>query len=351
MEDYRMTVLRLIVLPLIYAGWQIGNRVLQRHGRIRENRSLEKRLMGIVMAIVIAVIGTVAILRFTIDLETLLPPFVRMHATHFKWWGVECLLALAFGFSWGIYRLEERKFRIRLLITGLLAAFAVGLGDREYTRPIWERCREIEKNGVIFQSTPSTCGPAAMANLLRRLGRKASERDLAHAGRTRRTGTTGDELLRAAERFFPDLKAAWLKPTLTEIEQAGVPCVLSLDEVHFITLIGKRGHLFETIDPSVGYCLMKEKDLLAEWDGKALFIAPAAFDFTLAPGNEDLRLPAILEAVQYPLPAGDPPTRYTEHAAAHMGQYIGQSGPVTLNPFLNLRLLWKKTEPADLPLP
>jgi predicted double-glycine peptidase len=285
-----MLALKLIFIPLFIIFYAAGKIALKKYGSVTADRAAGRKINLAVFSIFILCVALAAFIRLTFDIELMLPQIIRIHATHFKWFGIEVLFACMIGFAAGLYSREPLNIKRKLYITAAILSVMILYFEFFYTRPIYAVCKDRLKDGFVMQSFQSTCGPSALANLFIIHGVKISESEAARAARTRYTGTTGDELAIAAAALNKNYYAHYFKMAFEDIEKIDLPCVLSFNEEHFVTYSGKRRHLCEYIDPSIGICLAKKEDLIKEWDNKALYIYPKDFAFSLKKGGSDERL-------------------------------------------------------------
>lgn len=342
-----MLALKLLFIPLFFFARRTGLRVLRVFGIERLDAKANRTIGLLILLFVSGAVILAAAARLLFDLEPWLPPFARMHATHLKWFLAQGVFVIAFGVAYGAFSLDTPKRRERLSVVSLALFGAFLLLERRYTRPVYEACADRVEAGVTRQTFESTCGPASLCNLLREFGVEARERDAARIARTRPTGTTGDELARAVPLLAPGFRARYFKLDLPAMERVGLPCVLSFGEEHFVTWLSRRAHLHVYIDPSVGRCMYKDADLLAEWDGKTLYILPEPFDIELEFGARHPDLPALRKALagagQAAADPGAPAgtdgdladagfvARYRAFAAAE-----GLPAPARVDPYVNL---------------
>lgn len=343
-----MLLLKLFFIPAFLAGFLTGKSILKRYGRPADTPGLGFKIGLGLVGVFVAFVALAAFVRLTFDIEIYLPTFMRINATHFKWFGVELLFSAFVGFVYGVYYLEPRAMKIRLLITVLILFAAIGCGENHYTRPIFDSCQDRRENGIILQSYPSTCGPASLANLMMLFGKNVCEKDIARIARTRLTGTTGDELAIAARSEEFGMHARYFKVPLEMVEALGLPCVLSFGEVHFVTYIQRRGHLYEYIDPSTGLLMAKKNDLIREWDGKSLFVFDEKFDFRMTPGESGREIIPIKKALAKIYPGGGETSEikmdeiYDPGTAALVDRFR-KDNPIAagtgLEPYINLLIL------------
>lgn len=123
------------------------------------------------------------------------------------------------------------------------------------------------RDGVCLQSTPSTCGPAALATVISDLGGNTGEEELAKAAHTYDHGTEAWYLARAARvrgydvRF--DIGSGGFHP------DGGLPAVVGVmigARGHFIAVLGREGEKFIVGDPLVGRELLTLEQMEQRWD-------------------------------------------------------------------------------------
>jgi ABC-type bacteriocin/lantibiotic exporter with double-glycine peptidase domain len=122
---------------------------------------------------------------------------------------------------------------------------------------------------MVLQSTPYTCMPAAIANILRRHGITKTEAELALLMGTSQEGTSTGRAalelqrlgLKATKKSVPDRNVAALVP----------PAILLMDsDAHVVVYFGLSNQLAQILDPSSGWRAYKMTQLAARWTGRAL---------------------------------------------------------------------------------
>ena len=358
-----MLGLKALFIPAYLAARGAGRLLLARFGIRALDRWAQRLIGGLLVALVAGACLLAAAARLLFDLEPILPPFARIHATHFKWFLAEGIFVIAAGVAAGALSIDTPRRRQKLAAVSLALFCLFLFFERRYTRPVWEACLDRVEGGVTRQTFESTCGPASLCNLMREFGVELRERDAARVARTRPTGTTGDELALALPALAPGFSARYFKLTLSDVERIGLPGVLSFGEVHFVVWLGRRGHLHDYIDPSVGRCLYKEQDLLAEWDGKVLYAYPAPFDFTAGAGERHPGVPPLKAALALalaadPLPGAAAPASAGDDLVdpAFLAAYrrfverSGMAAPPALDPLANL-LVYSRARRAQAARP
>jgi Peptidase C39 family len=130
---------------------------------------------------------------------------------------------------------------------------------------------------VCMQSTPSTCGPACAATILKQLGEKPEEAELATAAYSSKFGTEAWYLARAVRKMgftaqfhiAPGFDPNTPLPAIFGVRFGSVG--------HFITILGREGDGFLLGDPLRGKELLTQELLLKRYDftGFSLTITPA----------------------------------------------------------------------------
>lgn len=166
-----------------------------------------------------------------------------------------------------------------------------------------------ELEGIVWQTTDVTCGPAAIATLLREYFLEdVTEEQLYHAALHTMLGEAYMHLAWPVITFRGLLGALAYHdyvgyPVETHPEglrsyfgQHSVPVVLQLQKPtpHFTLLLGIVDGLYVLADPSIGQVVLSQRELLEHWSGYAIFVQP--------PGGrilESARLKQRLDDVRY----------------------------------------------------
>jgi hypothetical protein len=156
-----------------------------------------------------------------------------------------------------------------LLVLPLLgvAAFSLAPIIKPFMGPIPAGTLQDQWDGeVCLQSTPSTCGAASTATILKQLGVDVTEAELAAEAHSYAGGTEAWYLARAARArgFEVDFVIA---PRFTP--EAGLPAVVGvlLGPVgHFIPILGQEGDRFIVGDPLRGRELLSRDELDQRYD-------------------------------------------------------------------------------------
>jgi hypothetical protein len=191
------------------------------------------------------------------------------------------LLAAGAGFlaGWAQARIGPR---LRLSVVGkrylipVVLAFTLVL---PYLKPLLRpldvgSLRDQWKGEACLQSTYSTCGPASAATIVRRLGGRLSERELAKEAFTSRSGTENWYLARALRHH--GFKTSFV---LSNPSKAPLPAIVGVrlktlgDFGHFIALLERSGEQFVIADPMEGFSTNALADLETRYRFTGFFLA------------------------------------------------------------------------------
>ena len=123
---------------------------------------------------------------------------------------------------------------------------------------------------VCLQSTPSTCGPASAATLLRRLGRVVTERELAVEARSSTSGTEIWYLARALRARGVDAVAVIAPGEIVAPSIAGV--VLPGNAGHFIAVLRQTPAEVSVMDPLRGLIVIPRAELVQRYRFTGFFL-------------------------------------------------------------------------------
>ncbi len=165
------------------------------------------------------------------------------------------LTAAAAGFPAGVLagfvakRKEYRRLLILALVLGLAVPY-VKMLQRPVQKSGWP---DQWQDGVCLQTTPSTCGPASAATILKQFGIDATEREIARECFSSAGGTENWYLARMFHR-----RGFEVRYRITEGFPPGLPLPaiagvrLGNGVGHFIPILEERGGVIVTGDPLTG---------------------------------------------------------------------------------------------------
>jgi predicted double-glycine peptidase len=134
------------------------------------------------------------------------------------------------------------------------------------------------KQAVIRQTSPATCGPAALATLLTfYFDDPITEEEVTKlAGTDKKTMASLRELrdVSRARGYTADGFRWGLPRLLHEVETTGVPVLVHFKEPtqHFVLVVGEADEFILVSDPSRGEVSIHQTDFLRRWDNFALVV-------------------------------------------------------------------------------
>ncbi len=139
--------------------------------------------------------------------------------------------------------------------------------------------REKWKGEACLQSTPSTCGPAAAATIVRGLGGGLLERELARESFTCSSGTENWYLARTLRRHGFQTAFVLSDPSKVALPaMAGVRLKSLGNSGHFIALLGRSGNKLVVADPMEGISTNRLADLEGPYEFTGFFLLIRATD-------------------------------------------------------------------------
>lgn len=168
-----------------------------------------------------------------------------------SWPGTELFL-LPLGVVGGLIASRLPRSWLPISLLGVVA-FSVVPFLKPFLRPIPNGLLDDQWNGAVcLQSTPSTCGAASVATILRSLGIPVNEAELAQAAHSYRGGTEAWYLARAARqrgcevrfRFVEDWDDSYSVPAVVGVRLGAIG--------HFVPVLEREGNFILIGDPLVG---------------------------------------------------------------------------------------------------
>jgi hypothetical protein len=194
-------------------------------------------------------------------------PFTELSAS-----GAGFIAGLLHGrFSTGdrFRRIAGRWFFPGILGIGLLVPYLKPI----VRPPVWKQFQDRWSDDVCLQTSESSCGPACAATLLRRLGKSATEEEIARASFTSRNGTENWHLARALRargqqvQFVFEPGTNWPYPAI-----AGVRLPLSANTGHFIAVLDRVGDKYVIGDPLEGKLVKSQAELRDSYEFTGFFM-------------------------------------------------------------------------------
>jgi len=168
-------------------------------------------------------------------------------------------------------RIAGRYFFPTALTLGLIVPYLKPI----VRPPHWGQFQDQWSDNVCLQTSESSCGPACAGTLLRRLGKTATEKEIARASFTSRNGTENWYLARTLRQrgcrvefiHLTDTAEPWPFPAI-----AGVRLPGSGNTGHFIAILGPVGDKYVVGDPLVGKLVESQSELRGDYDFTGFFM-------------------------------------------------------------------------------
>jgi hypothetical protein len=235
--NLNFTAFAALVLSLVAFGWV--------HARLRP-RPMSVRLGWLAVLAVMAVPGVLFGLYYVHVLREW-----EWFYTLRSWRGSELLMVFPGCAGGALASCLSRPLLVFPLL--LSAALAAAPSVKSLINPLEQAdVRNRWEGNVCLQSTGSTCGPASVCTILKKLGTASSERAVAQAAYTTLSGTEAWYLARyvRSQGYVPTFR---FLDTFTP--SAGLPAlvgVLQADNGHFIAVLDLQGDQLTIADPMRG---------------------------------------------------------------------------------------------------
>ena len=246
----------------------------------RESGRLTKRSR--IFGTILAVLAALPAASFALYYTHLLPET----STYYQFRSVAGteLLLVFLGAAGGLVATFLPRNLLFLPLLGV-AAFSVAPFLKPFLGPIPAGAlQDSWKEGICLQSTPSTCGAASVATILRFLGGDATEPEIAAAAHSYAGGTEAWYLARAVRsRGFEaefDLDSEFSP-------EGDLPAVVGvrLGSIgHFVPVLAQRGDRFLVGDPMIGKEWLSHDQLKQRYDF-------TGFHLRIRPGTESTSQP------------------------------------------------------------
>lgn len=247
----------LLAILLFWAGMGAENRIT----------SPRIRIVFILVAAIFAIPGFLFVFYYTklLGQPTWFCEFRSWPYTELAGGGVGLLL----GF---VHQLRHKnptlRRQLRLgTVPAILAVVVVVPFVKPIVRPLDARqLQERWQNGVCIQSTPSTCGPASAATILRSMGKEGTEAELARECFTYAGGTESWYLARSLRKRGCKVEFKRLTSESSDLPLPAIAGVkLREGAGHFIALLGRSGTNFVGNDPLNGKFTASLAELRSEY--------------------------------------------------------------------------------------
>ncbi|MCF6286460.1 MAG: cysteine peptidase family C39 domain-containing protein [Candidatus Hydrogenedentes bacterium] len=151
--------------------------------------------------------------------------------------------------------LERHSIRIPLIVFSVIVIVVIDGLIRASVQPNLGDISDMERDGVVLQSNPSTCAAATAANIARKYGIEMNEADMITLMNTTWAGTSPAQLVHGFRSL--GLKARKVFHSDRDLSKVHAPAVLFVEvggepDAHAVAFMGRVGDEFEICDPNGG---------------------------------------------------------------------------------------------------
>lgn len=199
-----------------------------------------------------------------------LPLAWRASGIQVSWMLLRSLLLWTNGMAIAIHgRVTPSQLRASILIC--VVGFGLLVGMEQYLlTPIYPSLtHHVGPQGIVRQTSESSCAPAALATVLHQWQIETSEPEVAKLAGTSRAGTSNPQLIAAAQELGMDgleLQPAW--ETIQQINRPGILSIWLVDGdrrlPHAVALLKMNQDTAVIADPSEGKAFMVDRPALEQ---------------------------------------------------------------------------------------
>jgi hypothetical protein len=204
------------------------------------------------------------------SLQWEMPAWLQVYWAALSWGMVSGILAYVFGICSVAAFATGHRWRWPVVWFGVAVLAVIqgyaGWSSRPNLPPLG--AGRLSGDGVVLQTTPFTCVPAAGANIAAILGVHTTERELVELFHTTRDGTFPAQVLYGLKKLGISGQKAMVN---AGIQAVNPPAMLFIrGDTHAVVYAGMTGGLVEIWNPSFGKSFIPESRLRQYWDGHAL---------------------------------------------------------------------------------
>ncbi len=245
----------LLLGGLAVIGGMRWGRVLLRKGATANNLFTGKNIESIAF---LGLYMTLLVLALYLPQWQVLPLEWRVSGMRVTWTIMRVLLLGFCGVAFVVSYKTARVQVIAVILLGCLGLGGFSAAEAYFLTPIYSKLQDnLMANGVFWQTSNSSCAPAAMATVLRRWNLDVTESSIAKAAGTSRLGTSMPQLIVAARAVGMD--GVELSPTWKQMQQINRPGVLATwlysargRGPHAVGLLAMTSETVTIADPAFG---------------------------------------------------------------------------------------------------
>ena len=264
------------VVPALLGVWA-AQRLRARYPEIGLESALPRlrHLWLVTGTAAVVVVAVYTVVRLPLAQQAALPGWLVDAAPVVLWTTLRLTIVYLCAITLRLAWLESHVQRWQLRNAAVLAMVAIELSQWQVTRPIWSSLPEGQSvDGVVLQTSDSTCAAASGATVARHLGLDADEQSMARLMRTTIIGTTTTQIVRG-------MRLAGIECEPVSMDAATVTSI-STPMIAFINLegVGEDGHAVAVLsatatelvvaDPLRTRHLQSWEEWRSRWGGRGL---------------------------------------------------------------------------------
>lgn len=264
----------LCALTAAFLGWRYGHTLYQRGVRLTgQIRVRDCPLIPVVLGLFLVAHILTSTVTGNPVVGWALPVWLEYHLTVLLWAMKVAFAAFPLSAIGTVSVLEKHRFRYPLLLFCGVVVVSIDTLIRVSVQPYLGEITHRVSDGVILQSTPSTCAAASAANIARHFGIDVDEAHMVKLLGTTWAGTSPAQLVYGFEALgLTAIKAYSQSRDIREIRPPAILFVPVGEEpdAHAVAYMGTRPGGYAIWDPSSGAQLKSMEQIQARWGGRAI---------------------------------------------------------------------------------
>ena len=275
----------LVSLPLQFVALVLGGVIAYAAFRRQPSITVETALKHsrTVLAVSLLSIGVLSVplsAQIADSICQRLPLWLQRDGGRVTWILIASLFAFLSGFAVFLALRTGHRKRWQLTAAVVLGGLAFSIAGWRLNTGIADSLEHrTTADGVVLQSTGSSCAAATLSNVASQYGIELSERSAARALGTTALGTSPGQMRYALHHLGIEYRC--LNERYSGISQIQPPAMLFVDhpavgsEGHVVAYFGRSGSDYEIWDPLVGKTFWSEEKVREVWHGNGILcIAP-----------------------------------------------------------------------------
>ena len=267
----------LIILIFIIVGLLEHRRLLAKDPNLGlETIHKKAPYLFVLLAIILFLFSANLILKCRQSLIWSFPLWLQFYYSTLTWGGILAIFSFIFGLASSSAFQTRHKEKWKIVVSGVLFIAAVQVAQWYYTRPVAPHLEKgVATNGVILQTSGSSCAAASAANILRFFRIEKTEKEMAELfGTTLLTGTSLAQVVFGMQKIGFSCNKAYVSDS--NPESLKPPAMIFVDhpvtgpESHAMAYVEYKNGKAEILDPLSGRKFMTKEQLKKVWHGRGV---------------------------------------------------------------------------------